>query len=785
MSDKQKIKKNMTIALAWCLAWGENREPQQSFETLARMRQNLTEEKAVPPEVSQLVSQVQQLQNIDLNYHPEKVTDLEKDYPELSQQTTSIGLVYGGATKIKSYVFTSAKLPEIRGASALLDRINLVDLPAFFGQEPDLCQDEPDSELSQGLQADCQRTRDWLDEEFPQLKEALIPELIIYSTGGNLLAFCPAAYVNDLANAIEKRYTTETITANSCAVGDTFSLLEFRFGLLQNPLEKTLWLDWYRREHQQPLVEAYFGKVENESDLLTKFFDRKSFNELAGKLATLFNQRRSGNDTENRPTRRYPPMLETHPYLIREEGDKASAVVKTRLPGEPYFSENLARKRIMGQRAKQDKEQSWYRQTPFSWEPGEVESWVNKFTRFLAKDSQDYYKDVAPQEVKEALSLEEISNVGNKTKEGKESNESKGYLSFIYADGNNMGGYIQKIKTPEEYQQFSADIFEATEQSVYYALRKHLRPHKLKNLSKLELQNREGIWVHPFEIITIGGDDVLLIVPANKALKIAKTIGEEFERILIRKKIYNLSEDQLQSDSNLKTTHRYQPNLATSSRCQLSISSGVLTIAYDTPVYYAENLTNQLLKSAKKKAKSLKKCKYYGGTVDFLTLKSVTMISSNIESFREEGLIKKQKGKPTLKLYATPYTLHELGGIIETAEALKESEFPRSQLYQIRSLLAHGKRTAMLNYRYFRVRLQKDQQQLLTAKFEEPWCPPKDPDNNGNLAPWMLFIDPDKDEKSSQEKEPSTYETIWRELVDIYPFIEVESETKVGEKVNQ
>ncbi|NET88418.1 MAG: type III-B CRISPR-associated protein Cas10/Cmr2 [Kamptonema sp. SIO1D9] len=767
-----EVRKNMTIALAWCLAWGEKREPQQSLETLAKMRQNLAQGKEVL-EVSQLVSQVQKLQAIPSDYYPNQVSEIENDYPELSQQTTPIGLVYGGATKIKGYVFTSAKLPDIRGASALLDRINLIDLPAFFNQEPKICQEEPESELSQGLQADCQRLRDWLDEEFPQLRTALIPELIIYSTGGNILAFCPAAYVNDLANAIEKRYTTETITANSCAVGDTFHLLEFRFGLLQNPLPKTLWLDWYRREYQHPLVEAYFGKVEKETDIVTKFFNRKSFNELAGKLATQFNQRRSGNDTENRPSRRYPPMLETHPYLIREEGDRASAVVKTKLPGEPEFSENLARKRIMGQRAKQDKEQNWYRQTPFTWEPGEVESWANKFTRFLGESPHNYYRNVAQNEVREALSLEEIGNASN------------GYISFIYADGNNMGGYIQKIKTPEEYQQFSHDIFEATEKSVYYALREHLQPHKLNNLRKLESRNREGTWVHPFEIITIGGDDVLLIVPANQALDIAKTIGEEFERILISKQRYNLSED---TSTNFKKTHRYRPDLATDSHCQLSMSSGVLTIAYDTPVYYAENLTSQLLKSAKKKAKLLKNYDYYGGTVDFLTLKSVTMISSNVESFREEGLIKKQPDKPRLKLYATPYTLHELGGVIETAKALQESKFPRSQLYQIRSLLAHGKHTAILNYRYFRVRLQKNQQILLEEKFEQAWCPPKDPKNNGNLAPWM-FLEPVPEKENSQElnqeKQPSTYETIWQELVDIYPFVEKETEKLVAEETNR
>lgn len=43
-----------------------------------------------------------------------------------------------------------------------------------------------------------------------------------------------------------------------------------------------------------------------------------------------------------------------------------------------------------------------------------------------------------------------------------------------------MGGYIQKIKTPEKYKKFSKDIFEATERSVYFALAEHLHPHELK-----------------------------------------------------------------------------------------------------------------------------------------------------------------------------------------------------------------------------------------------------------------------------------------------------------------
>ena len=739
------VASDITTALAWCLAWGNERQPQFSLDVLRQMRKALKKGAELPEEVRELVAQVRQLQAIHRDDFPENLTQLQNKCPDLWKQPTRIGLVYGGATKIKGYVFESAKLQDIRGASALLDKINLVDLPAFF--------DKKHTSISK-----------WLARYFPGLEAALIPELIIYSTGGNILAFCPAAYIDDLANAIERRYTEETLTANSCAVGDSFRLLEFRFGLLRDSIKDTPWLDWYRDNPEHPLVEAYFGRFNSELDGAELFKNRKSFNELVGKLAAKFNVRRSGNDlpNEQRPSRRYPPMFETHPYIVRDESDRRSAIAQTTLPGKPWFSDALARKRIMGQSTKLEnaKAQGWYyKDSKFKWQFGNirrwwrglgVESWVRRFDEFLqpSSQSQHYYGNTNPREVQQARTLKEIGN------------GSQGFVAYIYADGNNMGGYIQKIRTPEAYKKFSKDISDATEQSVYIALATHLHPRRLENLPvESDSKEREGIIVHPFEIIAIGGDDVLLIVPADKALEIAKTIGDEFERILAKQEDYRLPVNE-QSPKSVEC-HRYVAETAQPSTCRLSMSIGVLIAADNTPIYYAQNLTEQLLKSAKKKAKLLLNSdyKYSGGTVDLLTLKSVTMISSNIQSFRETGLTK-QRGA-TLKLYAAPYTLHELGGLVKTAKALQESGFPRSQLYQIRSLLEQGKHTAMLNYRYFRVRLGAEEQDLLRTQFEEAWCQAKT--NNGNLAPWMF-------------KESSTYETIWRELVDIYPFIEEAAE---------
>ncbi|WP_373530354.1 type III-B CRISPR-associated protein Cas10/Cmr2 [Nostoc sp.] len=770
---------SIVIAIAWCLAWGNERKPKFALAVLQQMRQALKHGEEVPEKVRFLVEQVQQLQGIHKNYFPESLNELKSKYSDLWNQTNRIGLVYGGATKIKQYVFESSKIQDIRGASALLDRINLIDLPAFFNKNP----------KSNQYTIQCNEVREWLNDTIPidsKLSEALISELIIYSTGGNILAFCPSAFVDDLTNAIEKRYTEETLTANSCAVGDTFRLLEIRFGLLREPIENTLWLDWYRQKYKEPLVQAYFGNLEKNLEnskterfnnlavsVEDAFADRKSFNELTAKLVILFNQRRSGHDLSNRPSRCYPPMFETHPYLMRDEGERRSAVMIVQppeLPKESHFSEASARKHLVGYRAKKGEptQPKWYDNSQLTWKSIRVEGWLDKYNSFLDKNpslKQQYYAGLKPDDIEISQNLSHIGNA------------SKDFIAYIYADGNNIGGYIQKIRTPQEYQEFSRDVELATEYAVYQALAKNLNPHKLYKLNDEEKGLENGDLVHPFEIITIGGDDIILIVPANKALAIAQTIGEQFEKILLKQvplgesieseKIigdYKIKQDSKPID--LKKCHRYKPIEALPSQCQLSTSIGVLITAYNTPIYYAKDLTEQLLKSAKERAKKLKKAGYCGGTVDFLTMKSVTMISSDIKEFRKQALTKNLK--PKLKLYAAPYTLHELGGLIRVIEALKNVKFPKSQLYQIQSLLERGKQTAILNYRYFRVRLKQGKQSFdLQEQFEQAWCQPKDSNNKGNLAPWMYDDGTLEDDKSDYP----LFETIWRDVVDLYDFI--------------
>ena len=756
------------VAITWCLLKPHHRNP----TTLETLRNHFYQNQPSGDVLHPIVTAVRQLDTLAYPTTVDQLKTYTEQQPILWEN--AIGLVYGGATKIKPYVFDVPKLHEIRGASALLDSINLIDLPAFFSA------DRSQNPIDQERFKPCytagsdygDRVRHWLESEhYSALISGLIPELIIYSTGGNILAFCPPDLIDLLADSIEKRYTTETLIANSCAVGEQFRPLEIRFGLLPKTItDDIFWLEKCQQHAQNELVKTYIKiKPDTPIDTLAQtieqaFCDRKSFNELTSKLAIRFNQRRAGNAGQERSsTRRYPAMLETHPYLQRDNTAKRTAILRAQhLPNAPWHSEASARKRIIGQQAKKETtaNQSWYYRSPLTWQPPHSESWVKRFDSYLNADQRaKYYGNHFPADIAEAQTVGEIGNASNS------------FVAYIYADGNNMGGYIQTISTPQAYREFSEDISKITEESVYESLAEHLSVHCLKGMNDSESTYRNQQWIHPFEVITIGGDDVFLIVPADRALQIAKTIGEVFERRLMAiqdQKYHTKSTQPLQP----KQIHRYQPGTAPGPTSLLSMSTGVLITADSTPIIYAEQLTEQLLKSAKEKAKQLKNYGYTGGTIDILTLKSVTMISSNISEFRKEGLVVRSMDSKThtgdrpkdLHLYATPYTLHEIGGLITLVQTLKSVGFPRSQLYQIRSFLEKGKRTAILNYRYFRIRLDLNYQNPLLDHFESSWCAAKE--SNGNIAPWMYA----PNEKNSEK---AYYETIWRELVDLYDFIPI------------
>src|SRR5262249_9130746 len=124
-----------------------------------------------------------------------------------SHALPGVGLIAADAVRIQGYVFESPRLPEIRGASGLLDRLNRVHLPALFGAE---FEDEDDNARAEAVRA-------WFAARADGARLAA-PECVLYAGGGNLLAVAPTSLAPALRAAIEALYSAETLGAQRVAV---------------------------------------------------------------------------------------------------------------------------------------------------------------------------------------------------------------------------------------------------------------------------------------------------------------------------------------------------------------------------------------------------------------------------------------------------------------------------------------------------------------------------------------------------------------------------------------
>jgi CRISPR-associated protein Cmr2 len=662
---------------------------------------------------------------------PQSKEELHQRNDELNALTggRKIALVYGGATKIKDYVFEAPKLPEIRGASALLDWVNEVELPKLWGA------DTPEQFVEKG---------------------------IIYASGGGFLAFAPADKGQALATSIERCYTEHTLTANSVAVCETFNLLELRYG--RNPL--TYWLKEFEEQWNDPklqptLQEYYYG---NDEDMLAdRFYRRKTFGELVTLLTIMVYQRREERASHGEPRSvLFYPMM---PWAEKcDSSDIRPAVWSGTVADEQReMSKASARKRYVGQVVKkeEDKETVWYRTTFTDWSapPGlEARCWERQWEEFLEDPSNQtkHYvitSNSLPVQTSEIQPPQDVGQIGQTSSPDR-------YIGIIYADGNNVGRLIATLQTPQAYSRTSAILRRAATDAVFHALSQHLEPQQVRS-DKGEMR-----WVHPFEILAIGGDDLFLIVPADKTFDIALTIGLTFEQMLA-KELQHYVPNAAFSSAAFKGRYNADSKVITDDyKPPIGLSAGVIIAQENAPIFFLRDQVEELLKSAKKLARHNVRQGYYGGAVDFMVMKSITMVIDNIKAFRKaalgDGDVSKQES--LRRLTARPYTWHEFAGLLETVRALKRAHVPRSQLYRIRRVMSEETASctiaSTMGYLYTRTRLRNEVSNVLVQHIECNWRGASHPKEKSRqpIPPWLPMG-------------RRSWETIWPDLIEVYEMI--------------
>jgi len=565
--------------------------------------------------------------------------------------TERYALLAADTDRTQDYVFESARLPEIRGASAILTDLN--------EQCATACIEELDDTAEK-----------------------------IYAAGGGLLYLVDADKAPAIQQALEALYPQKTgVSTISCV-----------YRVLPGPADEGV-----------PQAQA---EVQALSD-----FEQQRW-EHADKDLDCFGAwvRLLGLDLRRRKQEKpYAPFVEALPYARRCQ----SCRIRPATGVFPHYEEPMA----LCLECRQKNQSS-----------GKA-PWRDEFDRRL----RQYHPQLAEKYFAKAkqgaipLDISVIAAACNPRNRNK-----SGYVAFIYADGDGVGSFVEGCRTRDEYQGMSRGLRDAAWYAVTYALASNLVIQPLDNpMSADETAEQRQRLTQPFEIITVGGDDVMLIVPAHVALKAARDLAVKFTEYLKARGIEG----------------QERP---------LTLSAGVVIAPQHMPVRLMRDFARELLKKgAKPRAKETE-----FAAVDFQIFTSAAVYGNDIMDMRQRAPYSLRTSddpdeKP-LRLYRRPYTIPELNRLLIALDALNDADFPTSQLYPLAGALERGRRRATLFYLYQRSRLKNKAHRAALDKVEA-----------------IVVVKEKRDPLPWHKADPEasySFSTTLRDVAELYDFVEFREE---------
>ncbi|MGA2403993.1 MAG: hypothetical protein ABSG91_20180 [Syntrophobacteraceae bacterium] len=503
----------------------------------------------------------------------ENVTDVERT--KLWEACADAGLQYQqkvlavlgfDADKIKEYVFSSPKLPEIRGASELIKKALGVDAIGKI------------------------------------LKEfGLLPESIIFASGGCGLLVVTADKVEALGANIEKSFAEESLGATVTWGYIDVHPIELVYGYRCVELGLSQARELVGNNLQ---LQAYFECPTAEELTPLKWQKRKCFGELVAVLSIKLQKKKAERELHS--------FFETIPYAER------CTSCGMRAAGHE-----------LGYEEKKVCEVCW-----------------NKYQSDPKRTDHDtqaeYFKD-----------LGKIGDAGK--------GRARGYIGVVYADGDNMGSVLQELTTIEKYSEWSSFI------------------DKTFNASISDILSNLAIDAGHYQRLVIGGDDIILFLPADKAFRFVEQITKDV------------------------TSRLHACGIIPGELChKMGLSAGILVAHDHFPALYLVEYAEQLLKNAKRYGKRNRPGPQ--SAIDFAILTDSSPLSTEISSVRQSLYSRSEEIRRgryrKMNLTSRPYTLSEFSEFLKNAKALK-AFVPPSQIYMLReSLQNRHKEEAEINFMY-------------------------------------------------------------------------------------
>jgi hypothetical protein len=223
------------------------------------------------------------------------------------------------------------------------------------------------------------------------------------------------------------------------------------------------------------------------------------------------------------------------------------------------------------------------------------------------------------------------------------------YLAFTYCDGNALGQHIHGMPDAEAYASFSKDVSDSLRRATVSAL---------SDCFPQPQPGGDGRRIAPFEVLIIGGDDLVLVSAADRALELILTICRRF-----------------QAETRAKGH-------------EVSMSGGVVFAHIGQPILSLEMRSRELLRQAKDRAVEERVAALAAdtepevGAIDFLVTSSPTL--NPIQRIRHQEYWRSQDQSWRTQ---RPYTLDELTALVEHVRKFKSGNgaevFPRNKLNEL------------------------------------------------------------------------------------------------------
>lgn len=437
--------------------------------------------------------------------------------------------------RIKEYVFATGNLRDIRGASAILDELNRIEMPA-------------------------------------QVKEAAPEAKVVYAHGGSGMFVVSAENAEKARIAVEKLYREATVSATVTGV----------FAELPENTTPDVEITGVRNILKQRLRAAKEKNPEYSAMISTPLF------KLCESCGTFYaTERFQGPEGEEKLCRA---------CLLKKEKDKE------------------IKKSIV--------------------------QWINRLPALKAQEKDPLWKRLIASLAEAGYPFSRKMNRPESLEELGELSEPRGYLALLVADGDNMGSKIDSLSNLKEIKQFARVVDQAVYEALLKAINKYLRPAREDNSL-------------PFDILLLGGDDLVLVTCAQSAMDVATYLVEEFSSI---------------------TGKFFSP--------PLTLSASVVIAHSHYPFSALLRLAESGLKFAKKEAARRRRSEEIleTGLINFLAISSTSCI--NYEDYHNNNLVLEPPENPFfISRTLRPYKPEVLKYLLEIIRQLAGAS--RTRLHQL------------------------------------------------------------------------------------------------------